>query len=527
MNHAIIVKNRFGNYAEILTDIDYSTFKYTYEKNNERQIEFTAIRTSDNFDIFDMLVNESYIIYEGQHYVIKQTTLTHDNAMVTNAVVCKHIFMEAQNHYVNTDQSEDTLNADAEGGSDTDEETTSPEYTLEQYLDFGFKDNMVGMSYNIVGDIRHKRAPISELGNKNGMEYIVEGAELFGYVYFADNKVINFYSEEDFYKQSDVILYYKYNTQDVQASITTTDLKTFARGYGKKKTKTETRNYNPVKPSSMKLTGTYNKDGTWYTTGVGNTYYKTINCKWGNEVLTWNNKKQKYGGNVDIFLDGEKVGTFSQYSKNATTVPVVVSKHLEKGEHVFKAVFKGARSGVNYKGHAPRMYLNTAKGTVLNLTSVLQDKTLYHAYAEYKSPNSYEAFGHMEGATYYSKTATTSKDLIEELKETINDTPNIELSTSYIGYDEISENNTLHFYHKVLKFNEDLKVVKLTKFHPYTQTPSEIEFSNAAKDLVSIQRNLLRRIQNVNSSIAYGGLDTGNIYYEGYSDVVGSVIVDE
>ncbi|MCC8991136.1 MAG: hypothetical protein LM514_00715, partial [Streptococcus sp.] len=65
----LVVENKAGNYAEILTDYDYDTFKYEYEKNNERSISLTAYKSSGNEDIFDMLVNENYIIENGQYYV--------------------------------------------------------------------------------------------------------------------------------------------------------------------------------------------------------------------------------------------------------------------------------------------------------------------------------------------------------------------------------------------------------------------------------------------------------------------------
>ena len=532
-NKNLIVENRFGNYAEILTDFDYGSFKYTWSKNEERQLEFTAYRTNRNYDVFDMLVNEAYLKFEGQYFVIKSTALKHDNQIVSCEVTAKHIFMETQNWYVNKDITDESLNSevgaeeedDNSNSEDTEEEQTGNLYTLKQYLDFGFKDNPLGYTYEIIGDFPNRGA-VDELGNKNLLEYITAGAEIFGYIYFADNKHIKFYTEDEFYQQSDVVLYYKANTEDTSAIITTTDLKTFARGYGRKKTKTETKNYNPIKPKNLKLSGTYSKEGNWWTATVGGYYEKTFDCKWGNEVLIWANKQASLGGKVDIYLDGEKIGSFKQYKKTVKTDQIVVARNLEKGKHTFRAVFRGGESGVDYRGKSPRMYIGTERTTILNLTAVPKGKDLYHTYAEYKSPN-YEAFGHMEAATIFSKDITSKKDLEKLLQESIIDTPTVELSTSYIGYDEINENNTMRFVHKFLKFNDDLKVIKIVKSHPYTNTPSEIEFSNAKDDMVSIQKRMVQRINNANSSIAYGGLDVDTIGYQGYSDVMGSVFIDE
>ena len=54
-----------------LIEIDYSTFKDTYELNNARMITFTAYRTNANRFVFDLLVNENFVIYKGEKFIIK------------------------------------------------------------------------------------------------------------------------------------------------------------------------------------------------------------------------------------------------------------------------------------------------------------------------------------------------------------------------------------------------------------------------------------------------------------------------
>ncbi|MEJ8514961.1 phage tail protein, partial [Staphylococcus capitis] len=73
------------------------------------------------------------------------------------------------------------------------DEGNAPQYTLDKYLSFGFKNNPLGFSYEIIGDFNQTVA-ISEFGGQNGIEFIVAGAELFNYIYFADNKKIYFYT---------------------------------------------------------------------------------------------------------------------------------------------------------------------------------------------------------------------------------------------------------------------------------------------------------------------------------------------
>ncbi|RIL40530.1 peptidase, partial [Staphylococcus gallinarum] len=200
---ALILKNRKGTFGEILTDFDLDSFKYEYEKNNERSISFTIYKTSNNADIFDNVLNEMLLDWKGQTYVIKSTSIKYDGSIVTNEVVAKHIFMEFQNHYIQKDLENEELN-----GEETTGEETKTTMTLEQYLDFGFKGNKLDFSYEIKGDFKDRK-PVEELGNKNGMEYITEGADVFDYIYFADNKKIYFYDQSTFYQMSDMPLIYK------------------------------------------------------------------------------------------------------------------------------------------------------------------------------------------------------------------------------------------------------------------------------------------------------------------------------
>src|SRR5699024_2159383 len=228
-----------------------------------------------NADIFDMLVNENIIEWQGQDYVIKSTSLSYDDNTVSNEVEAKHIFMEFQNHYIEKDIEDEELNSEDDSESNSGEDD-GIQYTIKQYMDFGFNKNPLGYTYEIVGD-SEKRAPVAELGNKNGLEYITEGSDLFGYIYFANNKHFIIYaSDKDFYKKSEEVLIYEYNITGVSAKVDTTELKTYIKGYGKKKTKKETKNYSPIKTTDLKLKGEYTKKGTWFTTNVGDSYTKTF-----------------------------------------------------------------------------------------------------------------------------------------------------------------------------------------------------------------------------------------------------------
>lgn len=516
--YQIIVQDRQGTRGEILIDFDPSSFKYEYEINNERAVSFTAYKTNVNADVFNMLQNEAIVSWKGQKYVIKQTQIKSGNITLTVEVTAKHIFMEFQNHYILKDLENEEMN------NEDNEDEDKPSYTLEQYLQFGFNGNKLGFTYQIVGDF-NKRVIIDELGNKNGMEYLVEGAELFDYIYFADNKKIYIYAPNKFYKMAEEIIRYKYNTDEVSASVTTTDLKTYIRGYGKKKTKAETKNYSPIKTPQMTFNGNFIKKGTWRTETKGDSYEREFNCKWGNETLEFSLKKGEKGGLWDVHLDDEYVDTFECFSRTVTTERAVIMKNLKKGNHTFKAVFKGGIPTIDYKDHKPTGYVGTEKQNILNLTSVLSGDDLYHYKSEYKSPN-YEVFGHAEAPTVFDDNVLDKQELTEKLKYEIQDEPTVELSTNYLGYEQIKENNIVHFVHEPLGYNTDLKVVKITEPHPLVNEPVEVEFSNSREDIISIQQKINRKMKQINQpsskptiSSAVGiGLDY---------DIVGSVTVSE
>lgn len=526
----MILKNKKGTFAEILIDYDFSSWKMNYEKNNERSIDFTIYKSFANSDLFDALVNEMIIDWEGQDYVIKSTTIKYDGAVVSNEVTAKHIFMEFQNHYIPKDFENEEMNNEEDGS-----EENKPLMTLEQYLDFGFKNNKLGFTYEIKG-LFNKRVAVDELGNKNGMEFLTEGAELFNYIYFADNKKIYIYDERTFYKKLDIPLIYKYNTNDVQATVTTTDVKTYIQGYGKKKTKTETKNYNPVKPKDFTYSGNFIKEGTWKTEKVGASYTKTFECKHGNETLEWTLKKMSKGGLLDVHLDGVLVGEFECYSRSATSEKIVLAKNLTKGKHTFKAVFKGAKKGIDYKKSKPCMYVGTEKSTVLNITAVLKGTDIYHTYAEYKSPN-IETFGFSEAPTIFDDNALDKKQLLKTIKAELNDQPTVEVSTNYLGSiddkhyissDDIKPNNTIRFIHQPLGYNLDLKVVKLTSKHPLANEAVEVDFSNSPTDIIKIQQSINRNIKKVNNIVkgsSFNGVSFSSPKLA--SDSIGSVLTDE
>lgn len=530
---SLVLKNRTNTFAEIVTDFDFDSFQYEYEKNNERSISFTIYKTPLNEDIFNMITNEMILVWKGQNYVIKSTSILHNGIEVLNEVIGKHISMEFQNHYIQKDLQSEEMNNDEEGSNNGEE--SKPTMTLEQYLKFGFKGNKLDFDFEIIGNF-NKRVPIDELGNKNGMEFISEGADLFNYIYFADNKKFYFYDEKSFYEMSDIPLIYEYNSSEAKATITTTDVRTYIQGYGKKKTKAETKNYNPIKPPDLTYSGKFIKEATWRTEEVGASYSKVFNCKWGNETLEWTLKKMSKGGILDVYLDNKLIGTYECYSKTTTSEKIIIAKGLKKGKHTFKAVFRGAIKGVDYKNSKPCMYVATEKSKILDLTAVLKGLDIYHTYAYHESDN-IDAFGFSEAPTIFDDNILDEDELKQKLKEELNDEPTIEVSTNYLGSIEdriyltsgnIKENSEIRFINQPLGYNVNLKLVKLTEYHPILDKPTQVDFSNSPTDIIKIQQGINNKINKINN------LKNGSLYdnnqssiVDSYSDIVGVTLLND
>jgi len=521
-NVDLIVTDLNEKKSELLLDFAYDTFKYDYQRNSTRTISFTAYMTNYNVDVYNMLQNESFIEYEGQRYVIKDTDPKMVGHLHTNEVTAHHIMFEFQNHYIGKDLVNEELNNNEEA---EDEDTDASNlYTVKQYLDYGFKGNVLGYSYEIVGSFDQAK-PVDEIGGKNGIEHLNEGAEIFGYIYFADNKKIYIYDEDNFYKQSDLVIRHLYNTDETSVSVNTNDLKTKITGYGKKKSKSETKNYSPIKPPDMAYSGSFIKEGTWRTEQIGASFSCDLECKWGNETATFKLKKMSKGGVMTLYFDNQKLGDYSCYSRTSTSEDIVLGTRLSKGSHAFRAVFKGKESGVDYKNSQPCMYVGTEKSSVINTTAVLKGKDVYHAVETYTSPNA-EVFGIREAPEYTNDKVLDSAQLREELAKELSDEPVVELSTNYIDTEMINERDSVWFIHEIMQFDTELKVVSLTKQHPYMNAPDEISFSNDKNDIIQVQQNINNKIKNVDKALDRSRINNLNDQENNDYEIVGSVMID-
>lgn len=392
---------------------------------------------------------------------------------------------------VNDNDYDDTQIGDI-GEYDGEEGEELTNYTLEQYLDFAFTDNPLNMTYQIVGEFPNKSA-FKELGGKNGIKHLQEGADAYGYIYRADNTKFYIYSMRAFYEQKTTPMINNYNTTDIKVSIDTKDVETYIKGYGKEKSSKETKNYQPIKPPEFKYKGDFEKSGTWRTEEVGATFTKTFNAKWGNEMLEMSVKKGRLGGKIEVYVDSVSAGVFDTYSNDTETIKEILATGLKKGRHTFEVVFRGGVSGVDYGEDKPVMYVGTEKSAVLNLTAYLKGKDKYYTQAEYKS-DYYETLGHIAAETYYSKDTEDEDKLRDELKDRINDLPKVEVTAKYLDTEDITIRDSIRLIHKPMEINTDMRVVEVKKPHPNTNKKTEVSFTNSGVNVLKMQLDAVNRL---------------------------------
>lgn len=454
--------------CENLLDVDYGSFKEYYELNEARYITFTVYRTTHNSFVFDLLICENFIIYHGEKYTIKQTAPKVEGDKVFIEVTAYHIMYEFQNHSVESNKLDD----------DSSETGKTPEYSLDEYLRYGFANQKtsVKMTYKIIGDFKRK-VPIDELGNKNGLEYCKEAVDLFGCIIYPNDTEIGFYSPETFYQRSEKVIRYQYNTDTVSATVSTLELRTAIKVFGKKYTAEEKKNYNPIRTTDIKYSNGFIKEGTYRTETIGSKATINFDCKYGNETVRFTIKKGSQGGIYKLILDGKQIKQISCFAKSVQSETIDLIKNIDKGKHVLEMIFLGEdpknRIDISSNKKAkPCMYVGTEKSTVLNLIADNSGRNQYKAIVDYVA-DSAKQFGIRYANTQTNEDIETQDKLLEFAKKQINDTPKTELDVNYIGYEKIEPRDSVFFVHELMGYNTELKVVKLDRSHPFVNAIRE------------------------------------------------------
>lgn len=354
----LLVRDKNNRFEEILIDIDYSSLKYEYEKNSTRSLSFTAIRTPFNSFSFDMLVNESIVIYQGQEYIVKLPPPKVIGNVYTKDVQAYHISFGVQDH----------ANYNVNEGEKI--------YTLQQAMDVAMKGNILGYSYQLIGNF--PTVKLTDLGGKNALSMIMDFLAPFGAIMLADNKQIILYSEERFYMQTEKVYYHLYNTEEVSVIPDTTNLKTIGKAYGRLRDDAE----------------------------------------------------------------------------------------LYSGDDRYTAVVTYTSPNAAIDKYGPKM------------ADIMQNDDI-----------------------------DNNDDLLVWLKSQLQDEPELSIELTYIGNEDITERDIWYFKHQPLQFDTYVKVNRLTKYHPWSNQPFEVGFSNAKKDMVRISRQIAKQADEASKAVKTTKLD--------------------
>lgn len=496
------VRDKKELYEELLMDIDTNSFIYSWNRDLQRSISFTVQRTQWNAFSFDLLEQEGFVKFRNELYVIKQCTPRSSGTVYEKAITANHVGFAVQDHVKNDTEENVTMN-------------------LKQYLEFYLKGNKLGYTYEIKGNFK-KSNTWAEVGGKNALTGITEGKDVYGYIPFCENRHWIFYDKQTYYMESNNELRYLYNTDDVSVSVDTTELKTAVRVYGKKK-ETETLEYSKQVVNKMTLTGTFLKSNTWYTDDVGASATGTIKVEKNNDKLYINQRVGEYGGLMKIYINGVLESTVSCYSKKPRTKKWLVSDNLKKGTYTIKLVFVGMDNENVVTKRKPRMYLGASGANIFIVTS--QDA--YYGVLDYISPNAAE-WGEKWAEPIHNEELETEAELKEFAMKSLQDYPILSLSVTYQGdkesiedsykdVPEYPERETWLLYHEVLGLNAVMKPVELRAYHPFTKRPQEMTFSNAQKDVLTMQKQIINNVKNIDRRTA-----SINSQLLGINDKVGS-----
>lgn len=506
--------------------LSYDGFKVDRQLNDSWSLSFTSYLSDISKPGFDLLQAENIIVYQGQKYVIKEPTFVDE---YTKEITAQHIAWEFQNHVLDS--------------PDDDGEQKAVKYTLKEYLAKCFAGNVLGYGYEIHGSFPTVTFD-SEIGGKNGIEMVKEAVEQFGCIFYPDNRTLHFYDTDNFYKSSNIVLRYLFNTKDVKVTVNTNELRTRIKAYGKKKS--TNGKYSISKAPDVDLIGKWTKKGTWYAEDptTSTSFSTKVKIDYEGDAVFFNLKLGTNGGIVRIMFDDKTIGEYSQWASSSKTKQLTIDKAASKGNHVLKVSFlkedpdhkmkvkevnryktvidpkTGKKKRVKYKEtvRTPnRLYLAAEKSTVSWAVLNTSGKNKYYAYLTYTSPTA-KKWGIREANSVSDERYTDNESLLEYAKSQIQDEPETSLELTYTGTEKITMQDSIRFIHEPMGFDTELKPITISEPHPSTGEPISISFSNTKKDIIKIQRRIAKLANDANKK-ANSGINSISILKNSISNV--------
>ncbi|MCO7175563.1 phage tail protein [Sporolactobacillus kofuensis] len=200
-----------GVNEEILIDFDPDSFKEDWQKNSAWSIGFTVPRTVRNAITYDMIQGDKIIIYEGQQFIIKSLNPNATGPVTYKEVTAPHIYFTCQDHRQYDQQSKI--------------------WSIDEAMHWAFDNNVLGFDFEIIGSF--PTVQIDNFGDNDALSMLSDILNKFGAILEADNKHLILYSAAEWGSISEKVIRYQHNTDGVQCTVDTSNLKTVIRGYGK------------------------------------------------------------------------------------------------------------------------------------------------------------------------------------------------------------------------------------------------------------------------------------------------------
>lgn len=211
----IIIRNYEGTQEEILSDVDKGSFSRKIEENQSYELNFDVIQTERNKVAFELINYESFILFDGQRFIIKQMSTNANGKSIVKNVTATHIYACMQD------------------GRQYD--TVTGKRSINQLLTHVFKPDNRGYTWDVVDpDKKFLTVEQKNFGDANYLKLVQEIIKDYNATMIVDNKHLMFYPRGDYGKKIEEQIRYKYNTDDVQFDIDTLSLKTQIKGFPKK-----------------------------------------------------------------------------------------------------------------------------------------------------------------------------------------------------------------------------------------------------------------------------------------------------
>ncbi|WP_338230943.1 prophage endopeptidase tail family protein [Lactiplantibacillus paraxiangfangensis] len=237
MSKQLFIRSRDGQHEELLVSYDRTSKHFTWKRNQDFQIEFTAF--NDESVAYQLLQSENLVLYRDQLYVIKNVQFSGYGVTAAVSVTAVHIYKEAK--YIRDDPD-----------PDNDNSTKKIKITPKGILKRRFDGNKLGFSYEVIGDFNARSIAFSGVMSGSAADALDLITSKWSAVIYPDNKTIRVYSLAEFKHQTNNDIIVGYDTSDLPGSSDSTDLTNVIMCYGKKNDLDKNADYKAFKDAEDK-----------------------------------------------------------------------------------------------------------------------------------------------------------------------------------------------------------------------------------------------------------------------------------